>query len=49
MDTKFMNSENSKTSHPHRLILNLSNKINSKTSDKYVDCMFLSCHVRVSE
>ena len=36
MDTIFMNSENSKTSHPHRLILNLSDKINSKTSDKYV-------------
>ena len=28
MDAKFMNSENSKTSHPHRSLLNLSDKIN---------------------
>ena len=31
-----MNSENSKTSDPDRLILNLSNRINLKRSDKYV-------------
>ena len=31
-----MNSENSKTSDPDRLILNLSEKINSKSSDKYI-------------
>ena len=31
-----MNSENSKTSDPHRLLLNLSDKINLKRSDKYV-------------
>ena len=36
MDTIFMNSENSKTSYPHRLLLNLTNKINLKGSDKYV-------------
>ena len=36
MDTIFMNSENSKTSDPHNLFLNLSNKINLKRSDKYV-------------
>ena len=34
MDTIFMNSENSKTSEPHRLLLNLENKINLKESDK---------------
>ena len=28
MDTIFMNSENSKTSDPHRLLLNLVGKIN---------------------
>ena len=28
MDTIFMNSENSKTSDPHRLLLNVSDKIN---------------------
>ena len=27
MDTIFMNSENSKTSDPHRLLLNLTDKI----------------------
>ena len=36
MDTAFMNSENSKTSDPHRLLLTLSDKINLKRSDKYV-------------
>ena len=36
MDTIFTNSENSKTSDPHRLLLNLSDKINLKRSDKYV-------------
>ena len=36
MDTIFMNSENSKTSDPYRLLLNLTDKINLKRSDKYV-------------
>ena len=36
MDTIFMNSEVSKTSDPHRLLLNISDKINLKRSDKYV-------------
>ena len=36
MGTTFMNSENSKTSEPHRLLLNLENKINLKRSEKYV-------------
>ena len=31
-----MNSENSKTSNSHRLLLNLSDKINLKRSEKYV-------------
>ena len=31
-----MNSGNKKTSDPHRLLLNLSDKINLKRSDKYV-------------
>ena len=30
MDTTFMNSENSKTSEPYRLLLNLINKMNLK-------------------
>ena len=36
MDTIFPDSENSKTSDPHRLLLNLSNKINLKRRDNYV-------------
>ena len=36
MDTIFMNSENSKTSDSHRLLINLSGKTNLKRSDKYV-------------
>ena len=36
MDTIFMNSENSKTTDTHRLLLNLTDEINLKRSDKYV-------------
>ena len=36
MDATFMNPKNSKTSDPHRLLLNLTDKINVKESDKYV-------------
>ena len=35
LDTTFMNFESSKTSDPHRLILNLTHRVNLK-SDKYV-------------
>ena len=30
-----MNSKNSRTSYPHRLLLTLTDKINLKRSDKY--------------
>ena len=33
MDTNFMNPENSKTSQPYSLLLNLTDKINLKRSD----------------
>ena len=36
MDTMFMNSKNSKTYDPYRPILNLSNKINLRSSNVYV-------------
>ena len=36
MDTIFMNFKNSRTSHPHKLLLNFSGKIDLKRSDKYV-------------
>ena len=35
MNTTFMNFKNSKTSDPQRQLLNLSDKINLKRSDKY--------------
>ena len=36
MNTKFINSGNSKTTDCHTLLLNLLDKINLKRSDKYV-------------
>ena len=35
MDTIFMNFKNSKTSNFHRLILNLTDKINLKSSERF--------------
>ena len=46
MDTIFMNSRNSKTSDPHRLLLNLSEKTNLKRSDKYVALSNISIHYK---
>ena len=37
MDTISMNSENGKTSDPHRLLLDLSVKLDLKRSDRYVE------------
>ena len=37
-----MNSKNSKTSEPHRLSLNFSDKINLKSSDNYIALLNLS-------
>ena len=39
-----MNSENSKTSDAHRLLLNLTDKIHLKRSDKYVALSNLSIY-----
>ena len=39
-----MNSKNSKTSDPYRLLLNLSEKRNLKRSDKYVALSNLSIY-----
>ena len=44
VDTIFMNSENSKTSDPQRLLLNLSDKINLRQSHKYVALLNLSIY-----
>ena len=42
--TIFMNFKNSGTSDPHRLLLNLIDKINLKKSDKYVALSNLSIY-----
>ena len=39
-----MNSKNSEKSNPHTLLLNLSDKMNSKSSDKYVALSNLSIY-----
>ena len=44
MDIIFRNFEKSKTSDPYRLLLNLSDKINLKRSDKYVALSNLSIY-----
>ena len=44
MDTIFMNSKNSGTSDPYKLLLNLADKINLKRSDKYVAFSNLSIY-----
>ena len=44
MNTMFISSKNSKTSGPHRLLLNLTNEINLKRSDKYVALSNLSIY-----
>ena len=42
MKTIFMNSEKNKTSAPHRLLLNLTYKIDLRRKDKYITLLNLS-------
>ena len=44
MDAIFLNSKNSKTSDPHRLLLNLSVKLNLKRRGKYAVTSNLSIY-----
>ena len=44
MTTIYMNSVNVKTSHPHRRLLNLTDKINLKRSGKYAPLSNLSIY-----
>ena len=44
MGTIFMNFKNSGTSDPQRLLLNVTDKTNLKSSDKYVALSYLSIH-----
>ena len=39
-----MNSENSKTSDPHRLLLNLTYKVDLRRQDKYIPLSTLSIY-----
>ena len=41
-----MNSKNSKTSDPHRLLLNLTDKIDLRRKDKYIALSNLSIYYR---
>ena len=36
METIFMNTENSKRSEPHKFVLNLSQRLDFRSSDKHV-------------
>ena len=44
MNTIFMNSRNRKTSDPHRLLINLTDKIDLKRKDKYIALSNLSIY-----
>ena len=44
MNTIFMNSGNIKTSEPHRLLLNLTDKIDLRRKDKYFALSNLSIY-----
>ena len=44
MDTIFMNSETSKTSKPHVLILNLTDKIDLRRGEKMISLSHLSIY-----
>ena len=44
MNTTFMNSENSKISDPHRLLLNITGKIDLRRKDKYITLSNLSIY-----
>ena len=46
MGTVFMNSENSQTSEPYRLLINLREKIDLKRSDKYATLSNLTIYTR---
>ena len=44
MNTIFMNSENSKISDPHSLLLNLTDKIDLRRKNKYIALSNLSIY-----
>ena len=44
METIFMNTENSKTNEPHEFVLNLSQRLDLRSSDKHVALQNLSIY-----
>ena len=44
METIFMNTENSKTNEPHKFVLNLSKRLDLRSSNKYVALQNLSTY-----
>ena len=44
METKFMNMENNKTNEPHKFVLNLLQRLDLRSSDKYVALENLSIY-----
>ena len=47
MNTIFMNSKKSKTSDPHILLLNLTDKVSLRRKDMYIYIYILLCQVLV--
>ena len=44
MNTIFMNSKNTKTSDPHRLLFHIADKIHLRRKDKYIALSNLSIY-----
>ena len=44
MNTTFINSKNSKTSDPHRLLISVTDKIDLRIKDKYIALSNLSIY-----
>ena len=44
METIFMNTENSKTNEPHKFVLNLSQRLDLRVSNKHVALQNLSIY-----
>ena len=44
MKTIFMNTENSKTSEPHKSVLNLSQRLKLRGSNKHISLQYLSIY-----
>ena len=44
METMFMNTENSKTNQPHKFVVNLSQRLDVKSTDKHVALQNLSTY-----